>query len=111
MIGRRKTLRRGELTSAEKNLVRNGAYLRAQGHCELDPWLSCCGGRQWPLVGGLRERGHLVHLRNKRMWGWGEQNVCWGCAHGHLDLMHTKGLQVPKTYDELVKPVPSKGIE
>ena len=36
MIGRRKTLRRGELTPAEKELVRNGAYLRADGRCELD---------------------------------------------------------------------------
>ena len=84
VIRPRRTLRRGEPTPAEKNLARNGAYLRAQGHCELDPWLSCCGGRQWPLVGGLRERGHLVHLRNKRMWGWGGQNVCWGCAEGTL---------------------------
>ena len=102
MIGRRKTLRRGELTPAEKELVRNGAYLRADGRCELDPILHCCGGGIWPLVGGLYERGHLVHLRNKRMWGWGEQNVCWGCAHGHLDLHHTKGLPLPRTYDELV---------
>ena len=50
----------------------------------------------------MYERGHLVHLRNKRMWGWGEQNVCWGCPYGHLGLMHTKGMQVPRTYDELV---------
>ena len=102
MIGRRKRLRRGQLTRAEKGIVRNGAYLRAGGRCELDRHLQCCGGRLWPLEGGLYERGHLVHLRNKRMWGWGEQNVCWGCPHGHLGLMHTKGMQVPRTYDELV---------
>ena len=80
------------------------AYERARGRCELDRHLHCCGGVEWPWSGHVRVRGHLVHLRNKRMWGWGEQNVCWGCAHGHLDLMHTKGLSVPKTYAELTAP-------
>lgn len=98
---RRPGTRRGELTASEKEAVRRMAFARARGRCELDRHLHCCGGRVWPLAGGLRERGHLVHLRNKRMWGWGADNVAWGCAHGHLDLMHTKGMQVPKTYDEL----------
>jgi hypothetical protein len=35
------------------------------------------------------------------MFGWGENNVAWGCPIGHLDLMHTKGMQIPKTYDGL----------
>ena len=101
---RRPGLRRGELTTAEKEAVRRMAYERARGRCELDRYLHCCGGIGLPWEGGIRERGHLVHLRNKRMYGWGEQNVCWGCAHAHSDLMHTKGLQVPRTYDELVAP-------
>lgn len=98
----RKAPRRGEPTKFEKERVRIMARKRAQGRCELDWHLHCCGGKVLPLEGGLRERGHLVHLRNKRMWGWGAENVCWGCAHGHADLMHTKGAQVPKTYSELV---------
>lgn len=78
------------------------AYIRSGGRCELDRHLGCCGGKRLPWEGSVRERGHLVHLRNRRMWGWGPQNVAWGCAMGHLDLMHQKGLQVPKTYDQLV---------
>ena len=99
---RRPTLRRGELTPAEKEAVRQMAYNRARGRCELDRHLHCCGGKVLPWDGLLRERGHLVHLRNKRMFGWGPENVAWGCARGHLDLMHTKGMQLPKTYCELV---------
>ena len=101
---RRPGIRRGELTAPEKEAVRLMAYERARGRCELDRHLHCCGGVEWPWSGHVRVRGQLVHLRNKRMWGWGEQNVCWGCAHGHLDLMHTKGLSVPKTYAELTAP-------
>ena len=99
---RRPGTRRGELTAAEKEAVRVMAYTRARGGCELDRHLHCCGGKVLPWNGGLRERGHLVHLRNRRMYGWAEQNVAWGCPHGHLDLHHTKGLPLPRTYDELV---------
>ena len=98
---KRSGTRRGEPTAAEKEAVRLMAYTRAQGRCELDAHLHCCGGVALPWDGGIRERGHLVHLRNRRMYGWGEQNVCWGCAHGHSDLHHTKGMPLPKTYDEL----------
>jgi hypothetical protein len=78
------------------------AYERARGRCQLDAHLHCCGGMALPWEGGIRERGHLVHLRNKRMYGWGPENVAWGCPHGHLDLCHTKGLLLPRTYSELV---------
>ena len=98
---KRPGIRRGELTAAEKEAVRLMAFNRAWGCCELDKHLHCCGGRSWPWDGGIRQRGHLVHLRNKRMFGWGENNVAWGCPIGHLDLMHTKGMQIPKTYDGL----------
>lgn len=104
---KRLTLRRNELTKVEKEQKRDFAFIRAGGQCQLDSWLHCCGGRYWPMTGGLRQRGHLVHLRNKRMWGWGDQNIAWGCPHGHSDLMHTKGLQVPRTYSELVQ-IPRK---
>ena len=99
---RRPGTRRGELTAAEKEAVRRMAFDRARGRCEFDRHLHCCGGQAWPWDGGLRERGHLVHLGNKRMYGWGGENVAWGCPHGHLDLHHTKGLPLPRTYDELV---------
>ena len=98
---KRASPRRGQLTAAEKEAVRRMAFNRAWGCCELHIDGTCPKG-PLPYDGPLRARGHLVHLRNKRMWGWGEQNVCWGCARCHLDLMHTKGVQVPKTYAELI---------
>ena len=98
---RRPGTRRGELTAAEKEAVRRMAYNRAWGCCELHIDGTCAKG-PLPWDGPLRVRGHLVHLRNRRMWGWGEQNVCWGCARCHLDLIHVKGVAMPKTYDELI---------
>ena len=99
---RRPGIRRGELTPAEKEAVRLMACERARGLCELRIDSICQRG-PLPWDGPLRVRGHLVHLRNKRMWGWGEQNVCWGCARCHLDLMHVKGVQIPKTYNDLIE--------
>ena len=99
---KRPGIRRGELTAAEKEAVRRMAFRRANNMCELRIDSTCMRG-PFPLIGGLRERGHLVHLRNKRMWGWGYENVCIGCSRCHLDLMHTKGAQVPKTYTELIE--------
>lgn len=103
MRRKRPTLRRGELTGSEKEAVRRMAFERARGMCEADRHLHCCGGRYWPWDGSLRQRGHLAHLRNRRMWGWGSENVAWFCPIAHLDLMHTKGLQVPRTYSELIQ--------
>lgn len=100
---KRPGLRRGEPTAQEKRAAHDMAYNRAKGHCEADYYLHCCGGRYWPPTGGLRERGHLAHLRNRRMWGWGTENLAWFCPVAHSDLCHTKGLQVPRTYSELTE--------
>jgi hypothetical protein len=98
---RRPGTRRGQPTAAEKEAVRRMAFERARGMCELRIDTTCQRG-PLPWDGPLRVRGHLVHLRNRRMWGWGEQNVCWGCARCHVDLHHVKGVAIPKTYDELI---------
>lgn len=98
---KRPGIRRGELTPAQKEDVRRMAFNRAWGCCELHIDGTCQKG-PLPWDGPLYSRGHLVHLRNRTMYGWGEQNVCWGCARCHLDLMHVKGVHVPKTYDELI---------
>jgi hypothetical protein len=92
--------RRGEPTPAEKEAIRRIVFKRAHEMCELHIDSTCQRG-PLPWDGGLRERGHLVHLRSRKMAGWGEQNVCLGCARCHSDLMHTKGIQMPTTYDEL----------
>lgn len=102
MLKRHKTLRRGELTRAEKEAVRRLVFERAGGMCELRLDDSCQIG-PLPWSGPLRVRGHLVHLRNKRMWGWGLENVCLGCARCHLDLHHVKGVRLPGTYSELLE--------
>jgi hypothetical protein len=92
--------RRGQPTPAEKEAVRRMAYERARGMCELR--LEGCMRGPLPWAGPVWVRGHLVHLRSKRVHGWGAENVCWGCPKCHLDGMHVKGLFVGKTYAELI---------
>jgi hypothetical protein len=96
----RPTLRRGELTPEEKEAVRLMAYQRAGARCELRIHSECWGFRILPWAGEVMFRAHLVHLRTKQNHGWSEQNVCIGCpiCHSHT---HTKGVQLPRTYDEL----------
>lgn len=91
--------RRGQPTKAEKAEIRQFAYQRARGRCELR--IACSGTAILPYDGDVRERWHLVHLRNRRMWGWGPENICGGCARCHSDEHHTRGIAIPKTYTEL----------
>ncbi len=91
MIRPRKTLRRGEPTTAEKQGARVACFERAQGLCH---WC----GRYVAL-----EYGQLCHLKAKRRFGWmesEEQKHLWGCAKCHARSHNCNG-----------KPVPSKGIE
>jgi hypothetical protein len=103
---KRATPRSTDIPKAEKEACRLMAYDRARGICEIRGDQECQSGVpamfRLPFDGPLRVRGHLVHLRNKRMWGWGAENVCWGCAHCHLDLVHWGRIKLPKTYSELV---------
>jgi hypothetical protein len=86
----RPTLRRGELSKAEKTAIRRQVFDRAKGLCEirLD---GCLGG---PLAWDGPDpwsHGHLVHLRAKRRFGWGLDNLVWGCWRCHLEGLHQKG--------------------
>jgi hypothetical protein len=96
---RRPKPRRGEPTPAEKAEVRRQAYERAQGRCELRLDDRCQGAVPWD--GEVFVRAHLVHLRARRIHGWSLSNVCIGCYHCHIELAHTKGVRLPKTYEEL----------
>jgi hypothetical protein len=87
--------RRGQPTKAEKEAIRIAARARADARCELKLHKECSGPRELPLDGGLYERGHLVHLRGKRRFGWREGNgqvLLWGCGFCHLISMHRQGV-------------------
>ena len=102
MIGRRKRLRRGQLTPAEKEAERNRVYERCGGRCELR------GSDGLPLhaqhqEGRLERDGctpwdhwHLVHYHSKRPAFWSEAQgnvLLGGCPACHLEGMHRLGLR------------------
>lgn len=85
--------RRGELTQAEKDAIRLRVYEETGGRCQLNIMPNCMRG-VLPFDGGVRERWHLVHIRAKRRFGWGRENLTGGCPVCHLDGLHTKGLKL-----------------
>ena len=102
MIRSRTTLRRGELTPAEKEAERDRVYARCGGRCELR------GTDGRPLDGGHWEgviprngdtpwnHWHLVHLHSKRPGFWSEAQgnvLLGGCPACHLIGMHARGLK------------------
>lgn len=89
---RRDTPRRGQPTQDEKAALRQQVYDECGGMCQLRLMPDCQVG-PLPFDGGIRERAHLVHLRARRRFGWGRENLTLGCARCHLDGMHTKGLK------------------
>jgi hypothetical protein len=102
MIRTRKTLRRGELTPAEKEAERDRVYARAGGMCELrgeDGQPLSKGHRpgKLPLTGDSPwDHWHLVHLHSKRPAFWSEAQgnvLLGGCPACHLTGMHQHGLK------------------
>lgn len=96
MIRPRKTLRRGEPTTAEKQAARIECRERARAMCELGDSPQCLVG-PLPLDGNLFCRGHLCHLKSKRRFGWMESDVqrhLWGCFWCH-QWQHQGGKPVP----------------
>lgn len=61
--------------------LREQAYDRAHGHCEVALPHSCPGSVAWEL-------GDLAHIRNRRMYGDVLSNVWWACREGHRVAMH-----------------------
>lgn len=95
---KRSTPRRGQLSALEVEIIRVRVYEETGGRCELQTMPNCMRG-VLPLFGGVRERWHLVHLKNKRRFGWGRHNLAGGCPVCHLDGAHTKGVK-PKQLEE-----------
>lgn len=95
---RRATSRRGEPTASDKATLRRFVYERAEGKCELG--LKGCKGGFLPWDGDVFTRAHLVHLRARRRFGWGENNLALGCPCCHR-LVHDGKAKLPQTYEEL----------
>ncbi len=91
--------RRGQPTPAEKKRIRLDTYQLTGGRCMLR--YEGCKGGILPLEGSVFNRWHLVHLRAKRRFGWGPENVSGGCYHCHIEVRHQKG--VPKNEPESEK--------
>ena len=90
MIRRRTKPRRGQPTPAEKKAIRDQVYADTGGCCELN--LSHPpSNRVYPKEGDVLQRWHLVHLKAKRVHGWGRENLAGGCYQCHIVEMHQKG--------------------
>ena len=96
MIRRRPTLRRGELTKAEKEAERDRVYERCGGRCELNLVPQCWKG-VIPKNGDTPwDHWHLVHYHSKRPAFWSEAQgniLLGGCPACHLEGMHRLGLK------------------
>jgi hypothetical protein len=83
--------RRGQPTKAEKEVIRDQVYLESEGKCELRNNPKCIQG-VLPKDGETPwDHWHLVHLKSKRVHGWGRDNLCGGCWVCHLIGLHTQG--------------------
>lgn len=87
----RKGLRRGELSDSQKEAVRHQVYVETGGKCELRLHPDCKKGVLPEFGETPWDHWHLVHLRNKRMWGWGRSNLKGGCHVCHLIVLHQYG--------------------
>lgn len=90
MIRPRTKPRRGQPTKAEKTSLRDAAYEKSAGRCEIRKSDRCIRG-VLPSEGSLYERAHLVHLRAKRVHGWSPENLVIGCYFCHIVYMHQNG--------------------
>ncbi len=99
----RATLRRSELTKAEKEAERERVYVRCGGRCELRdekgrPLMQGRGHdeRIMPRTGDVFSRWHLVHLHSKRPAFWSEaqgNTLLGGCHACHMIGMHQYGMK------------------
>lgn len=88
---KRPGVRRGHPTPAEKSHIRETVYSETGGRCmlEFEDGSGCAGnGPQLPYSGSVFHRWHLVHLKAKRRFGWGRENLTGGCFHCHIEILH-----------------------
>lgn len=87
--------RRGQPTKEEKGEIRDEVYRRSGGRCELKISAECIRGVLPKDGTSPFDHWHLVHLKSKRRFGWGMDNVVGGCWKCHLIEMHNPK-SVPK---------------
>jgi len=63
--------------------LRRECYERDEGKCQRD---GC--EKVLPFDGDLYTRGHMAHIRNKRMYGDTLGNVRWLCYEHHIVTEH-----------------------
>lgn len=90
MIRARTKPRRGQPSKAQKKVLRDDAYERSGGRCELRKSKDC-NRNVMPSEGSIYERAHLVHLQAKRVHGWAPENLALGCYACHIIFMHQNG--------------------
>jgi hypothetical protein len=83
--------RRGEPSKEEKQAIRNQVYVESGGKCEIRKHQDCSKDRILPSEGDVFERWHLVHIKSKRVHGWGRENLCGGCPACHIISLHVEG--------------------
>jgi hypothetical protein len=86
--------RRGQPTREEKGAIREDQYALSGGLCDLKLSPKHISG-VLPATGSIYERWHLVHLKGKRVHGWGGANLCGGCYYCHIDWLHNGGKPCP----------------
>lgn len=96
---KRKGTRRGQATPAEVREVREDVWERAVGRCELRLSSDYVSGIL-PWDGPVLGRGHLVHMKGRRMWGTSVDICKLGCWHCHLVMMHNPKPCPPKFIPE-----------
>ncbi len=94
MIRPRSKPRRGQPTKAEKTAIRNQVYAETGGRCEIAKHPKHIPG-VLPSEGDEFHRWHLVHIKGKRVHGWGRENLCGGCYWCHIEYLHRGGKPVP----------------
>jgi hypothetical protein len=82
--------RRGQPTKAEKETIHDQVYAETGGRCDIGKHPQHVSG-VLPLTGSVFERWHLVHLKGKRVHGWGRDNLCGGCYWCHIEYLHNAG--------------------
>jgi len=96
---KRRGVRRGQPTKAEKTAIRDLVYEESGGRCELNLSSQCIRG-VLPKDGvSPWDHWHLVHLKAKRVYGWNRENLCGGCHICHLIELHN-----PKSVPAKVRP-------
>lgn len=81
----RRTLRRGELSAKEKEIIRHAVYERDQGRC-----VDC--GKPVTEKAGYWDAMHLMHLRSLGAGGdWSMENLATGCIYCHIGKRHNAG--------------------